>query len=161
MEDDVAAIIRGLKRQLREDGLLSAMGEGTICCEEEAAEEPDSDSLEEECWDDINGRRLNAEKVRDARKVELQYFKDKDVGELVPIAQCWRRTNRAPVTVRWIDHDKGTNGAELYRSRLVARQFRGDEESIFAATPPLEAKRMLLSEYATRRTQTDETHANG
>ena len=83
------------------------------------------EQFEEECWDDVNGRRLKPEKVRGARKAELKYFDKMGVGELAPIKECWNRTGKPPVTVRWIDHDKGTNGAEVYRSRLVARQFRG------------------------------------
>ena len=40
------------------------------------------------------------------------------------------------------------------RCRLVARDFKGkdkDRDDLFAATPPLEAKRMLLSRAATRK----------
>ena len=103
---------------------MSAMGEGTVCCEEvNPGPQTEDEEFDEECWDDVNGRRLNAGKVRDAREVELKYFDDKKVGELVPIKTCWERIGKAPVTVRWIDHDKGTNGQENYRSRLVARQF--------------------------------------
>ena len=71
----------------------------------------------------------------------MQYFADKGVGELVRTTTCWNKTGKAPVTVRWIDHDKG----DVYRSRLVARQFRGEEEAIFAATPPLEVLKLILS----------------
>ena len=46
---------------------------------------------------------------------------------------------------RWIDHDKG----DRYRCRWVAKQFKSmDNEEWFAATPPLEALRAVLS-YAT------------
>ena len=41
------------------------------------------------------------------------------------------------------------------RCGLVARDFEGgdkDRDDLFAATPPLEAKRMLLSRAATRKT---------
>ena len=40
------------------------------------------------------------------------------------------------------------------RSRLVARDFKGgdkDRDDLFAGSPPLEAKRLLLSRAATRR----------
>ena len=42
----------------------------------------------------------------------------------------------------------------LIRSRLVARDFKGsdkDRDDLFAETPPLEAKRMLISRAATKR----------
>ena len=43
--------------------------------------------------------------------------------------------------------------AEGVRSRLVARDFKGgdkDRDDLFAATPPLESKRLLISRAATR-----------
>ena len=52
-----------------------------------------------------------------------------------------------------MDVSKGIGGEYAIRSRLVARDFKGgdkDREDLFAATPPLEAKRLLLSRAATR-----------
>ena len=64
------------------------------------------------------------------------------VFDKVPIAQCWERTSKAPLKARWVDIDKGTR----YRSRWVAKQFKGsDSEEWFAATPPIEALRALIS----------------
>ena len=61
---------------------------------------------------------------------------------IVPIAQCWERTGKAPLKARWVDIDKGTR----YRSRWVAKKFKGsDSEEWFAATPPIEALRALIS----------------
>ena len=60
-------------------------------------------------------------------------------------------TGKGPVSVRWVDMSKGSGEV---RSRLVARDFRGGEkgrDDLFAATPPLEAKRLLLRRAATRR----------
>ena len=34
-EDDIAAILRGFKEQLRSEGLISNLGKGVVCCEEE------------------------------------------------------------------------------------------------------------------------------
>ena len=59
------------------------------------------------------------------------------------------KTGKAPVTVRWVDVLKATR----IRSRLVARDFKGgdkDRDDLFAATPPLEGIRLLLSKAATR-----------
>ena len=52
---------------------------------------------------------------------------------------------------RWIDHNKGDDLHEKYRSRLVAQQFNSGpmEDNIFAATPPLEALRMVISNATT------------
>ncbi len=56
------------------------------------------------------------------------------------------------VKVRWIDINKGDEENPCYRSRLVAKEFkRGtDNPELFAATPPLEAMRLILSNFATR-----------
>ena len=54
------------------------------------------------------------------------------------------------IGARWIDINKGDDKDWNYRSRYVAKEFNtGKEEGVFAATPPLEALRMLLSEAAT------------
>ena len=51
-------------------------------------------------------------------------------------------TGKAPLKARWVDIVKGTR----YRSRWVAKQFKGsDSEERFAATPPIEALRALIS----------------
>ena len=41
------------------------------------------------------------------------------------IEECWRRTGKAPVSVRWVDTDKGVDGVVDVRSRLVAKDFKG------------------------------------
>ena len=53
-----------------------------------------------------------------------------------------------------VDTNKGGLDDWDIRSRLVARDFKGGDkgrDDLFAETPPLEAKRMLLSRAATRR----------
>ena len=57
-----------------------------------------------------------------------------------------RRTGKPPISVRWVDVNKGDDVNPNIRSRLVARQIRQPgEEAIFAPTPPLEALRTILS----------------
>ena len=59
-------------------------------------------------------------------------------------------TGKAPITVKWVDVNKGDDDCLLYRSRLVARELRlRGQDSIFAPTPPLEALRTVLSMAAT------------
>ena len=51
---------------------------------------------------------------------------------------------------RWVDVDKGDASKPDYRSRLVAKEINtGQEDGLYASTPPLEAMRWLLSEAAT------------
>ena len=58
------------------------------------------------------------------------------------IAQSWEWTGKAVLKARWVDIDKGSR----YRSRWVAKQSKGsDSEELFAATPPIEALRALIS----------------
>ena len=50
---------------------------------------------------------------------------------------------------RWIDINKGDDQNPNYRSRMVGKEFNdGVLEGLFAATPPLEALRLLLSHAA-------------
>ena len=65
----------------------------------------------------------------------------------VPIDECLAQTGKQPIGVRWIDRHKGDDLHEKYRSRLAAQQYNSGpmEDNIFAATPPLEALRMVIS----------------
>ena len=55
---------------------------------------------------------------------------------------------QGPTSTKWVDIDKGAAGSPDVRCRLVARDFkpRGerDREDLFAAMPPLEAKKLLF-----------------
>ena len=54
------------------------------------------------------------------------------------------------VDTRWIDLNIGDAEHPDHRSRLVAKDFNtGREEGVFAATPPREALKFLISEAAT------------
>ncbi len=84
---------------------------------------------------------------------ELGYMIGKGVWKAVDVEECWGKTGREPVTIKWVDTDKGEGDEVKIRSRLVARDFRvkgeKDREDLFAATPPLELLRMLISTTAT------------
>ena len=56
--------------------------------------------------------------------------------------------------IRWVDTNKGSEENIDVRCRLVARDFKGEDkhrDDLFAETPPLESKRLLLSRAATKR----------
>ena len=104
--------------------------------------EESNDELLDQAWDDHTGASLDAKKVKEARQLEMEYNDKLHVFDNVPCAQCWERTGKAPPKARWVDIDKGTK----YRSRWVAKQFKGsNSEEWFAATPPIEALRALIS----------------
>eukprot|EP00974_Lingulodinium_polyedra_P024395 2361558-Lingulodinium_polyedra.AAC.1 len=74
----------------------------------------------------------------------MEEFKKHGVYEKVPVKECWDVTGARPIGIRWVDVNKGDEDRPEYRSRLVAKEIkthRNDE--LFAATPPLEAKKML------------------
>ena len=56
---------------------------------------------------------------------------------------------KSPIGTRWIDINKGDSIKTNYRSRLVAKEFKVDvRPDLFAATPPTECLRLLLSKAA-------------
>ena len=113
--------------------------------------------MDDWAMDDLTGRELNREAVNRAREEEIQFMQKIGVYVEVPTEECVSNTGAGPLSVRWIDTDKGKGMEELIRSRLVARDFKakgcGDRPDLFAATPPLEALRMLLRMARMRRTR--------
>ena len=63
----------------------------------------------------------------------------------VPIKECIEKTGKQPIAVRWIDVNKQDVTNPLYRYRLVGNEFKTyDDMSLYAATPPIEALRLIL-----------------
>ena len=93
---------------------------------------------------------MDPKKVQNARKVEVEYVRKMKFYEKVPITECRQKTGRGPISVRRIDMRKGDDVNPNYRSRLVAREINTYTRSdLFAATPPLEALKVILSMTAT------------
>ena len=100
--------------------------------------------------DSVTGQPLEPTLVTAARKLEMEYFESKQVWERRPRAEALAKTGKAPISVRWIDTNKGDDETPNYRSRLVAREIRRrGENPIFAPTPPLESLRTVVSLAAT------------
>ncbi|MDA8582757.1 reverse transcriptase domain-containing protein [bacterium] len=100
-------------------------------------------------YDDVTGGVLDPKKVRAARTLEIGYAEKMNVWKKISRAEAKRRGIKV-IKVRWIDINKGDMERECYRSRLVAKEFNtSDEEGLFAATPPLEGLKYLLSDAAT------------
>jgi hypothetical protein len=84
--------------------------------------------------------------VRQARAEEIKFMLDWGVWERAPIANCWRDTGKAPIGSKWVDVNKGDATKPLIRSRFVVKEIATYKtDDFFAATPPLEAFRLLLS----------------
>ena len=108
--------------------------------------EEDLDDQREEAWDDVSGAQLDANEVRRARMEEIEYIHKMQLYTKVPVAECYQRTNKSPISVRWVDTNKGDTERPNYRSRFVAREINTYKRNdLFAATPPLEAMKLILS----------------
>lgn len=151
------AILHGITQQLRADRLTKA---GCL-----GVQVPDDDhEIEHTLYgpkqgysgkfhDDLTGQVLRDELVMAARATELTFFTSKAVWKKVPRATAQRTTGRRPISVRWVDVNKGDELNPNYRSRLVARQMKAMDssgQSFFAPAPPLEALRTVLSLAMTR-----------
>jgi hypothetical protein len=145
------AILQGAHAQLRADGHIIDGCIGLVATEDpvmavDAAAQDARFSGKHK--DDLTGQLLRDDLVREARRLELQYFADKGVWARVPTAEAKRRTGKPAITVRWVDINKGDDLNPRYRSRLVARQLKCRDSSgasYFAPAPPLEALRTILS----------------
>ena len=98
-------------------------------------------------YDDMSGKKLDGSQVQLARTEEMEEVKKHKVYVKVPIQQCYDETGKAPIGTRWVDINKGDDVNIEYRSRLVAQELKkySVAEDLFAATPPLEAKKILFS----------------
>ena len=68
----------------------------------------------------------------------------------MPRSEALAKTGKPPISVRWIDTNKGDDDAPNILCRLVARESRrAGDDPIFAPTPPLESLRTILSLAAT------------
>ena len=71
---------------------------------------------------------------------------DWGVWKRAPITECWAETGKAPIGSKWVDVNKGYAKKPQIRSRFVVKEIATYKtDDFFAATPPLEALRLLLS----------------
>jgi len=103
-------------------------------------------------YDNITGEILDPELVKKARMEEIEFMLDWQVWEEVPVEQCRQTTGKGPLGGRWVDVNKGDTQDPLVRCRYVAKEIAFvKNDDFFAAMPPLEALRMLISGVATGR----------
>ena len=106
---------------------------------------------EAECdtLDTKTGEILDPGLVAAARSEEMRYMNDIGMFEDACDEECYAKTGKPPVDTKWVDVNKRTLQEPVIRCRLVARDFKPKGESaredVFAAMPPLEAKKVLLS----------------
>ena len=108
--------------------------------------EEEEDINDEEVWGDVSGAPFDPQEIKRARREEIEYVRKTNLYEKVPISEAYQQTGKAPISVRWIDIDKGDKESPNYRSRLVAREINTSKRNnLFAAIPPLEALKLVLS----------------
>ena len=109
---------------------------------------------QDQVWDDVRGGWLPIEEVKKARLEELKYVREAPLFKKVP--RTVPHDKGMPIIpIKWVDTNKGTDTEPLYRSRVVAMEFKkasvdksGDHE-LFAPMPPIEALRLVVSHAAT------------
>ena len=144
----VAAVIRGLRNHLRQEGEINE-----FLCGKTIEEDPfPTSELYEGMYDEVTGDYLDPVLVRKGVQDELRYMKDMGVMEEALVSDCVRDTGRPPISTRWVMVNKGDRERPEIRCRFVARELKALQEragefrdDTFAATPPLEAVRLLFS----------------
>ena len=62
-----------------------------------------------------------------ARLDEIQQIRNHNVDEKVPTTECYQKTGKAPIKVKWVDINKGDEINKEYRSRLGAKEIKRDK----------------------------------
>ena len=103
--------------------------------------------------DEYTNEVLPFESAKDAMLDELSYFCD-IVFRGVDVKEALSDPEGKLVGCRWVNCNKGDLSNPDVRCRLVAQEVNhgdGPTDAFYAATPPLEAKRLLFSQWAKER----------
>ena len=92
-------------------------------------------------YDDISGVKLDHRLSVEARKKEIDFFKDRKVYTK-RAREPWMKVIRT----KWLDVNKGDEANPNIRARLVGCEVAKEKrDDIFAATPPLECLKLVTS----------------
>lgn len=132
------AICRGLQNQIKMDHtgqfLLMEMNNNGATSRElmnvakelaskyRIVEEPISDEVEM-VWDDVSGAEFDPTQVKRARAEEVEYVRKMGLYNKVPIRQCYEKTGKGPISVRWIDINKGDQNTPNYQVSGARDQY--------------------------------------
>ena len=137
------AILKGIRQELVHSGFIEYDDKDMMVV---GAQNDEPEEYIEEYVDDMSGQILDTHLVREARQLEMKKFSEHEVYTKVPISEAIHVTGKKPIGSRWIDINKGDSSNPNYRSRLVAKEIKREaDEGMFAAMPPLEAKKCLFS----------------
>jgi hypothetical protein len=137
----VLAIVRGLQAQREEDHAMGRAACPLSTAIQQAVADPVWSSPT--VYDEYSGEPLDEKLTKQAKDEELRYFHSKGVWRVVPRAQA---AGRRVVGTRWVSCNKGDAEHPEIRCRLVCQEVKTyQSDEFFAATPPLETLRMVLS----------------
>ena len=148
------SVLKGLRNEMKQLGIQQSSSLGSIC------EDPEEHMFTQELhqhdspmYDDVSGKALLPRLVAEARADEIRGVVSHNVWTKCSVSECRDKTGRPPVKGRWVDINKGDDHNPNYRSRYVGREFRGKDnrDDLFAATPPIEAIKMLISLAASQK----------
>ena len=112
-------------------------------CKDEPAEGGDPTDV---YFDEKTGHELDAKLVQEARREELDFMSKIGLFKEATVEECIEHTGKPPISTKWVDVNKGSAEVPEVRCRLVARDFKPkgerDRADLFAAMPPLEAKKL-------------------
>ena len=102
--------------------------------------------------DDVTGDKLDPSSVAAARADELRDFDQRHVYTPILESDARKLGMKKTIKTRWVDRNKGTVDSPSYRSRLVAKEFAtSNRDDVFSPTPNIEAFKMLLAIFATKK----------
>ena len=152
----VRGVLAGIRKQMREDGELNDLNAMTAGPVPEQDLFNDSGDVTMEYIDDVNGGTLDPRLVKVARSLEMDWVRSQGIYTKTPRSVCEARGLK-PISLRWVDTNKGDEQNPQYSSRLVAREIkRGgkralSDSELFSSMPPLEALKVMLSIWASKR----------
>ena len=85
--------------------------------------------------DDLTGLPLPPDLCRVARAKEFEYFNTKQVWDVRSINKARRRMGHSPISVRWVETNKGDDQSPNIRSRFVSREIRTAGQYLFVRQP--------------------------
>lgn len=154
----VSGILRAIRKELAEKGEFNELSvEGVGPVPDDTTNEPENKwetPAEEDgkaiYFDSVSGAPLETEKVLEARKEELKWVQKQQIYIPVDESECWSVTGKAPITLKWVDRNKGDAKHTNYRSRLVVREVKKAGQALLdhelhSSMPPLEALKVLCS----------------
>ena len=140
-------VLVALRQELQDAGQLHALDGGGPTADEPSLEEEWAETY----YDEISGALLYPALVEQARKLEIDYMHKLKVYEEATFKE-WRDSGCRLIPMRWLDVNKGDSENLDIRSRAVLQETRrrsdlgpNDIASTFAAAPPLEGLRLMIS----------------